>query len=423
MSGSAPLRVRSPPERHVAFLGIAIGCVLSGCGAEEEAPAFEVQDSTGIRIAVSNSPQWSRDGEAWRVDSASALRMGVQEGEPEYQFFGLSDATRLPDGTLVASNVGSSELRFYSPEGDFVRSVGRRGAGPGEFGQFSSLRVCPMRGDRLAVEDAANDRINVFDHEGEYISTFRLEAGPESGGRPAQVVGCVSEDLLLGHSYPGGGILRGDPGDIIDGEVNYVAVDTTGGIAVDLARVATRPRFVNEAGGVVHYPYIPLSPERLSASGRGSLYLSRNGSASVERRDERGEVTSIARWVGVDREAVPSIWSRFVDESLAEIQRENTRRRYARLYAQDLPLPDSTPALQELMLDAEGNLWAERYRLPWTRARLWDVLDPQGQWLGAVELPAVADVFEIGSDYVLAREIDDLGVERLLMFRLVKRDA
>lgn len=404
-------------------LAIALGCALSACGAGEDTAGFEVQDSSGIRITLSSSPQWSGEGEAWRVDPVPALRVGVQDGAPEYEFFGLSGATLLSDGTLVASNVGSSELRFYSPEGDFVRAVGRHGAGPGEFGQFSSLRVCPMGRDRLAVEDAANNRINVFDQAGEYVRSFRLEAAAESGGRPAQVVGCLSEDLLLGLSYPGGGILRGNPGDVIEGEVHYVAVDTTGGIAAELARVATRPRFVNEAEGIIHYPYIPLSPEPLSASGHGSLYLSRDGRASVERRDARGELTSLARWTGADREAIPSIWSRFVDESLAEIQRENTRRRYARLYAQDLPLPDSTPALQELILDAEGHLWAERHRLPWITAHLWDVLDPEGRWLGAVELPAVADVFEIGRDYVLAREVDELGVERLLMLRLVKGDA
>lgn len=115
-----------------------------------------------------------------------------------------------------------------------------------------------------------------------------------------------------------------------------------------------------------------------------------------------------------------AVWARYVEMSLQDISSDNSRRQYARFYAQDLPLPDSTPALRALEVDAEGNLWAERYRLFWEQESIWDVLDPEGAWLGTVELPENVDVFEIGSDYLLGRHRDELGVERLVVYDLVK---
>lgn len=48
----------------------------------------------------------------------------------------------------------------------------------------------------------------------------------------------------------------------------------------------------------------------------------------------------------------------------------------------------------------------------------WGVFDPCGAWLGTVEVPHNLDIQGIGLDYVLGVVTDDLGVERVEMYRL-----
>lgn len=139
----------------------------------------------------------------------------------------------------------------------------------------------------------------------------------------------------------------------------------------------------------------------------------------VEEWDVSGNPQALFVWRG-RREPTEAVWDRYTESSLGHITRDNERRQYARFYARDLPLPDSTPALQELKVDADGNLWARRYRLPWEEGSEWDVVGADGTWLGTVEVPVGVTVFEIGRDYVLGRHTDTLGVQRLVVYNLSK---
>ena len=73
---------------------------------------------------------------------------------------------------------------------------------------------------------------------------------------------------------------------------------------------------------------------------------------------------------------------------------------------------------RRLLLDAERNLWAERYRTPWEANPTWFVFDEQGVWLGEVATPPGLHVFEIGSDYVLGRYRDEFDVQSVVMIPL-----
>jgi hypothetical protein len=48
------------------------------------------------------------------------------------------------------------------------------------------------------------------------------------------------------------------------------------------------------------------------------------------------------------------------------------------------------------------------------------VFDPEGVWLGTVEVPPGLRIYEIGPDYMLGRWDDELGVEHIRSYRLIK---
>ena len=65
-----------------------------------------------------------------------------------------------PDGDLYVLDAQASEIRRFDPTGQWVRSYGRRGEGPGEFGSPSSIAV---RSDgAVFARDSRNARLQGF---------------------------------------------------------------------------------------------------------------------------------------------------------------------------------------------------------------------------------------------------------------------
>jgi hypothetical protein len=375
-----------------------------------------VRDSAGIRVVENYQASWAA-GRGWRLESAPSIEIGVEEGEAPYQLYRVLDAARLSDGTILVSNSGSGELRSFDPAGSFIRSIARHGAGPGEFDQFSAMRICVLPGDRIAVEDGANGRMNIYSTAGEFVNTVTIEARPDR--RPPRVTDCFADGSWLA-MVPAQAALQGNPGEVIQTTYEYDRYRDDGTFMATLTKQASRPRYINQIGSIIHYPFIPLTTTPSVAAAGDRVFIGAGQSAEIEARGIDGVLHALIRWPAAGRQRSMDLYERYKSEALAEIQDPEQRRRYARLYEQNLPLPDSTPAFQGMLGDTEGNLWVERYRLPWERVPLWEVFNADGRWLGTVELPGRFTAFQIGPDFVLGRHADELGVERVRLYRLQK---
>ena len=79
----------------------------------------------------------------------------------------------LNTGEYVMSRpVGGGELVVYDGRGQFLRTIGRPGQGPGEFGRFLQVLVGP--GDTLYVADASQRRLQVPTAGGALVRSFRF---------------------------------------------------------------------------------------------------------------------------------------------------------------------------------------------------------------------------------------------------------
>ncbi len=78
------------------------------------------------------------------------------------------------------------------------------------------------------------------------------------------------------------------------------------------------------------------------------------------------------------------------------------------------------PAYRSLVVDTEGNLWVEEYRRPGDDQPRWTVFNLDGEMLGLVETPPRFSIYQIGSDFVLGRWHDDLDVEHVQLYELLK---
>lgn len=324
----------------------------------------------------------------------------------------------LADGRILVSNSGTSELRVYTPEGRREVSFGRLGEGPGEFGQYESMRILRLFDDSVAVQDAAHARVHVFGLDGTIGRTFSV-AHIEGYGR-AFLVGSFADGRWLSFVPIGTGGLMGEVGDLLEMRFAFLVYDQTAQSATEIASVEGRSRVVNDlGGGGIHFPYIPLTAAPFYAIDKASVLYNEHGQPELVRVSTTGESEEIYRW-SAPRTRVSDIRPRFNREFLKDVSEER-KPAYERLLGMnDLPVPEFVPAVESALVDDAGYIWVARYNLPWTGDRVWDILDDKGVWRGNVTTPDNLDIHEIGADYLLGVQRDSLGVEAVVVYELAR---
>jgi hypothetical protein len=133
-----------------------------------------------------------------------------------------------------------------------------------------------------------------------------------------------------------------------------------------------------------------------------------------------GETRRIVRWTGPDRtvrdsdvNAILAKWSESVEPDV---------RSYLAEYGRTHPRADQFPACERIIADLTGRLWVQGYVKDHEDdgLRRWVVFSPDGeQALARATLPASLELMEIGNDWVLGVERDDLGVESMVLYHLL----
>lgn len=78
-----------------------------------------------------------------------------------------SDGSSLIAALLVSDGYGNSRVHKFTPEGRLIKSWGRQGSGQGEFNLPHCIRVDKY--NRVWVCDRENNRIQIFDLDGNYL--------------------------------------------------------------------------------------------------------------------------------------------------------------------------------------------------------------------------------------------------------------
>jgi len=111
-----------------------------------------------------------------------------------------------------------------------------------------------------------------------------------------------------------------------------------------------------------------------------------------------------------------------------QVRRELRRHRLAQAdaedfpevnrYLADVPLVETLPVFDEIVLDDSGMLWVREYQPPWRAKERWWVFDQALAWLGSVTVPDGLEVAQVTEDRVVGVVTDELGVERVAVYEL-----
>jgi len=122
-------------------------------------------------LKVITNPDYPRDG-VFQLDLEEDLSIGVEEGDEKYMLNMPQEIQVTDDGTIYVMDWGDTCIKAYDSEGEYLRTIGREGVGPGE---FSTPVYMDISSDgRIFLMDGRNQRVVVFDIDGNYLGGFRV---------------------------------------------------------------------------------------------------------------------------------------------------------------------------------------------------------------------------------------------------------
>jgi hypothetical protein len=366
------------------------------------------QDTVVVR--ADNSPEWGSN-----VRVIEELRIGALDGPDEYIFGYIVSIAAREDGAIFVYDVQVPIIRRYSAAGQHVRDIGREGQGPGEYRYVAGMQT--LGDGRLAVLDGGNARVNVYDSTGVFLESHRFGRGFYGGN---QFVADTAGQFYIRVMAPAAPKSEGEEIASIwwklsaDGEF----LDSIARPPADLARP----------------PFAPFHDERVSTlSNRGYLVVGHNRSYALELQVSDDLVRRITR--AVDPEPVKRDERAQWEASLE--YREKLMRERDGVDIEFPPVPRTKPFFRDLIIDADGRIWVDRYvaamkvdveprepgderpLIEWREPRTFDVIRPDGTFLGTVVLPKDTEVHfmrgwhiwgvyngELGEDYVVRLRVE-----------------
>lgn len=399
------------------------------CSPPEKGTGTTFSDSAGVIVAVAEAPAWV-PGEGWRIREEPTLQIGALEGPEDYQFTEIVGVTRLGDGRIVVADRGSSQLKVFGPEGDFRNRIGRQGEGPGEFRRLDYVGA--FGGDSLVTFDSALRRVQLFGPDGGFARSYPVESVVETA-MPDKVIEIADASTLairfidFGSEIPDG-IVRWPHELVATMDLRTGRIDSVSYVPGSEAAVEARPN-----GGYLHGRYVFGKGNEFSA-GAGRIAVISTDTFSVNVMGLDGSPRLVIRRDVRPAPATDAEFGRYLDGVLALVFPEgrDASPEDAEMFEQRLlnsPRASTLPILRSVQLDAEGNVWLETYYHSGEDPPPFQVFRADGTWLGEVRMPRGLDrgfipyqapSFQIGADFLLGVWKDDLDVQYVRLYELMK---
>lgn len=397
-SEARTVRIRG---RTRVVLTTTLCCALftvAGCGEVGSHPDETDTPSLEVVADIGEAPRWLFSEEP-------ILSLGEDGGDGP-TFYSIRDVRFGEDSTIYVLDGGSVAVQVFSAEGRFVRTIGRRGDGPGEFQNPFELYVTDSE---MVVWDTQVRRLTRFDLEGEVIGTQSAATSLLQGARLAGLF--PDGSFLAMHTR----LRTPDRGErttmgwviVTTHRIDGTLLDTMGTYPGEpMAWFGERsviPQLFGAhtwvaSNGVVTWilsgesgaatKLVPPDPPRSFSWDPGDLVVTDDEIARYE-ADRQGDGSITIRGRSID-----------VGEQLSLAS-------------------ESFPAADRLVVDRQGRLWIRRFRRPsFEGSNEWLLFDPDRQFVATVAIPADVMVRDAIGDWVLATRRDSLGVQTVVVHHL-----
>jgi hypothetical protein len=151
----------------------------------------------GIKHVI--NPDQPLDGS--KVVKAQELwRLGGESDAEEEMFGRVESALMDRQNNLYFLDSQLNEIRVFSEQGDYLRTIGQEGEGPGEFRNAMGQFLLPE--DRLGVMQMMPTRISVLDLQGNAQSDLVLDLATSSAMLMIQQIQCLGDKIVFSYIQP-----------------------------------------------------------------------------------------------------------------------------------------------------------------------------------------------------------------------------
>jgi hypothetical protein len=379
-----------------------------------------VTDSAGIQI-VSNTDQgiWTEDSRWTLVEE---LRIGSLEADPDYQFGQIGLIAVGSDRRVYVIDAQAQQLKVFNAAGEFERTIGGPGGGPGELGAGAAF-VLTGPGDTLLVPDIANRRVNRYTPDGTSHGSFPLELEKGMPMNWRATTGGVAEQIrpLALPGLPAGDgtdaiLLVANDGTVIDTLLRFPSGGTLnlGGASPEINLFSPEPYWTISADHSIAYGVSDDYRIGVYAPGGNleriiTMPFEQDPVSDRDKRAVMGFIEEMWLQAGVPPQAMTQLRG-------------------------IVHFGEFFPAFAQIRSGPRGTLWVQHYRsvgnmseeelenynlLEESGAPDWDVFNSEGRLLGRVTMPDrfAPRVFQDENIYGVWR--DELDVQYVMRLRIV----
>lgn len=151
------------------LLIILLVILMPSCSQKEPNWKGTIEEKDGV-IIVKNpkEPMYEKD----ILQLEDDLSIGTKEENEDYMFSQVRGVAVDNNENIYVLDNREANIKKYDKHGLHVKTIGRRGQGPGEMVSCYSILISPQ--DEIVVSDAASRRLTFFDLEGEYLRTLSM---------------------------------------------------------------------------------------------------------------------------------------------------------------------------------------------------------------------------------------------------------
>lgn len=372
---------------------------LAACGAADAHVADRV-DSAGIEIVTSSAEDLPAP---WRL-----VEVGRFGGDPDDTMI-VSSIERLrltasPEQFFIL-DTRASRVVAVDTLGQYIGSFGRAGDGPGELRYPSGISVSA---DTVTIVDLERARLVSYSPAGKLLSDTPVPEQHRSSFR----LGHFGRQLIMDR--------RDQDSTWFTVEVVIVSQGDSGVLGRQRSPLPGSAE-LHACGMQVVMRAVPLFAPRLNWSSAGDWLAVVNSADYDVTVHHAGNPSRRLRRAIPPREATESLarqqigdtWKLGIDDRDCEVAPDEVIKQ--------MGVAERVPAIQDVMIDANGWLWVQRYAVG-DEPVFVDLFNPDGEYAGTLRgensMPDAA-----AGDYVASAIEDSLGLPAIVVSRIEGRDG
>lgn len=363
-----------------------------------------VRDSAGVRILALDLVRPIADA-APAVKSTPRIAVGSVDGDEPYLLSHVAGACVVPGGDLMIANAESQEVRLFDSAGSYIKHYGRSGGGPDEFAALSGL-WCAGDKTRFAY-DWTTRRVTLLSPDASPLR--RVVLGEHAGASATDVIGMLPDGRILTKSTSAA------PVGPIPGVQATPAIlllhDATGKLVKEIVTVPDRERFLsptNPPGGVL-ISRVPFGRVTQAIVAGELLAIGTQRDRDIRLYDVDGQLRIIVRLSEPARVASSDVVARVIagDPVFRGLNASVVGERPIPFYGQLAAAPGD-------------RLWIQDYASDVRERVGWRIVDLVTGRVDRVRLPTGMSILEITPAVIVALAKDELDVEQVRVYDLLR---